>query len=532
MANTIPVVLSKIERKDFSAARDLKKSSPESKDFAQVFSAKTHQQNIVNKSKADTKVVQQQSDHHSEKEVTHKSESSTRNNSTEQPKKVPQEHKMPNQNKQNSNQKTADSKQDLVKQDEEPVQSEQTGNVVPTDPWILSSNLLAAAQLQNQTSSETMAEQRNSEVTSSDHLLVDTIPVSSDFSQVQANVLAKNGSVQQKQSDQVMADSATETDAKALASNQGLENLVKQVSQNANQGLNQMNQSTAATTMPNVVQIIKTIDLPQAKQELQQLGLKQSEDVKLDSQPILNKAGKEFLFGGVVPEKISDLKQQAQLNQSVQLNSESTNFVSQLSLKNNSNPLMSSVFQQELSSESNNQAKSTSTEVEPNFLAALAKAETPVAATTSQVATTQNVQKPDVNQIISQIVDQAKMTLRPQNSEIVIHLKPEHLGEMTLKISVDQGSVQASFHTNNPEVRQALETSLLQLKNELQQAGLKVENVGVYTGMDQFMSGQQQRESSQNSKFSRPHIVREEVDETFSQAEAKIDAVDGVDYRI
>ena len=68
--------------------------------------------------------------------------------------------------------------------------------------------------------------------------------------------------------------------------------------------------------------------------------------------------------------------------------------------------------------------------------------------------------------ITGQIVEHAKMIKTLDNTEMVIHLKPEHLGELTLRISVtSNGSVNASFQSENAQVRAMIENTLVQLKN-------------------------------------------------------------------
>lgn len=142
----------------------------------------------------------------------------------------------------------------------------------------------------------------------------------------------------------------------------------------------------------------------------------------------------------------------------------------------------------------------------------------------------------DKYDIASQIVDQAKLILRPQNTEMIIKLKPEHLGELTFKVAVEQGTVSATFHSNNPEVRNIIEASLPQLKHELNNQGIKLDNVGVFAGMDQFLSGDH-RGGQHHQQTEIPVSRKPEAD--FSEAvnealhQAKQGANDsGVDYRI
>lgn len=119
---------------------------------------------------------------------------------------------------------------------------------------------------------------------------------------------------------------------------------------------------------------------------------------------------------------------------------------------------------------------------------------------TMGVQQTAAVQQPDEAQqvrdpynVMQQIVDQAKLIRSGEDTEMVIQLNPRHLGELTLRVSVStNGAVNASFHTDNPTVRGLIESSMIQLKQELQAQGIKVNNVEVYSGLSQdFFAGSQ-----------------------------------------
>lgn len=145
-------------------------------------------------------------------------------------------------------------------------------------------------------------------------------------------------------------------------------------------------------------------------------------------------------------------------------------------------------------------------------------------------------------EIPKQIVDQARLIQRGQDTEMVIHLKPDHLGDLTLRVSVGtDGAVNASFHSSNAEVRTIIENSLVQLKQELNNQGIKVDNVGVYAGLadgglpqDQ---GQQQafQQGSQQHRSTRESAAAFEDGQELAAALAAQEgntATDGVDYRI
>ncbi|MDR7865459.1 MAG: flagellar hook-length control protein FliK [Sporomusaceae bacterium] len=143
----------------------------------------------------------------------------------------------------------------------------------------------------------------------------------------------------------------------------------------------------------------------------------------------------------------------------------------------------------------------------------------------------------DPYNVAGQIVDNARLITRAENSEMVIRLKPEHLGELTLKIVVDSGVVSATFHAKNAEVRAAIEASLPQLRHDMANQGLKVDNVGVYTGLDQFFANDQRHAPQQQM----PQTARRpSEDAVFADTAAAVTALgtqnvsggSGIDYRI
>ncbi len=143
----------------------------------------------------------------------------------------------------------------------------------------------------------------------------------------------------------------------------------------------------------------------------------------------------------------------------------------------------------------------------------------------------------DPYNVAGQIVDHARLITKAATSEMVIKLKPEHLGEMTLKIAVENGAVTATFHTPNADVRSAIEASLPQLKQDMASQGLKVDYVGVYASLDQFFANDQHRAPQQQMVRTARRPKGEEV---FTEAIAAVAAAPpgsltasgGIDYRI
>ena len=155
------------------------------------------------------------------------------------------------------------------------------------------------------------------------------------------------------------------------------------------------------------------------------------------------------------------------------------------------------------------------------------------------------VQSPEVAQaprenfnVPAQIVEQARMIRTATNTEMVINLKPEHLGQLTLRVSVTaNGAVNASFYSDNAQVRAIIENSIVQLKQDLNDQGIKVDNVEVYAGLseDGLLNGQGQQAWQQNQQRNqRAPIDFETVEDEIDALNPVIENVsaDGVDYKV
>ena len=150
--------------------------------------------------------------------------------------------------------------------------------------------------------------------------------------------------------------------------------------------------------------------------------------------------------------------------------------------------------------------------------------------------------------ITTQIVEHARMIRNAENTEMVIHLKPEHLGELTLRVSATtNGSVNVTFHSENAQVRSMIENTLVQLKQELSNQGLKVDNVQVSAHLSDggMMNGRGQQAWEQNQRGNNNSRVgrlgRTEGGRLTAAEEAEIVSTaipentataDGVDYRV
>ncbi|HWR40408.1 MAG TPA: flagellar hook-length control protein FliK [Patescibacteria group bacterium] len=163
---------------------------------------------------------------------------------------------------------------------------------------------------------------------------------------------------------------------------------------------------------------------------------------------------------------------------------------------------------------------------------------TPTIATAEQPLTAPFYPPADSSDVLGQIVENARLINATDKTEMVIQLKPEHLGELTIKVHVSGGIVNASFHSGNSDVRGILEASLPQLKQDLANQGIKVDNVDIQTSLEQYTPNQHQGQWSHSSGQSQKNQQNmdgandlEDMEIPATDAAGINRSVDGVDYR-
>lgn len=110
------------------------------------------------------------------------------------------------------------------------------------------------------------------------------------------------------------------------------------------------------------------------------------------------------------------------------------------------------------------------------------------------------------SRIMEQVVETVKMNVRADDgkSEMIMKLKPESLGNVALKVSIEKGIVLAEFQVDSQAVKQALESNLQDLRNALQDKGFNVFDLDVSVRKD----NQQQQQNSGNSQGFRNRAPR------------------------
>ena len=99
----------------------------------------------------------------------------------------------------------------------------------------------------------------------------------------------------------------------------------------------------------------------------------------------------------------------------------------------------------------------------------------------TQTAMPQNMQeKLQEFEVIKQVVARAKFITTPTGEQrLTIHLRPEHLGQLDLRITLNHGEMQIHARVESPTAQQALENHIGLLREGLEKQGITLERLEV-----------------------------------------------------
>lgn len=128
----------------------------------------------------------------------------------------------------------------------------------------------------------------------------------------------------------------------------------------------------------------------------------------------------------------------------------------------------------------------------------------------------------NVKEVINQIVEKIKVDIKSDSTEMKLSLKPETLGELSLKITTQNGVVGAQLIAENQQVKDIIQSNLNVLKDSLQQMGLSVNEISVSVKQQESDTKQQFAQNQQKSKRRVQKILdgisnAEEIDINYSK---------------
>lgn len=130
-------------------------------------------------------------------------------------------------------------------------------------------------------------------------------------------------------------------------------------------------------------------------------------------------------------------------------------------------------------------------------------------------------QKAEVmREIVNQVLEQIRITVKADTSSMELTLNPENLGKVSLKVVAADGHLTASFTTQNQVTKEALESQIQTLKENLNNQGIKVDAIEVniqsfaFDERNQMNGGQEQ---GGQSKPKERKLTAEDISRAFGE---------------
>lgn len=134
---------------------------------------------------------------------------------------------------------------------------------------------------------------------------------------------------------------------------------------------------------------------------------------------------------------------------------------------------------------------------EENFLSGL-----------QQESQTEGTQTTDTQDIMRQIMDYMKVSVKADSSDLEMQLHPQSLGTLHVQVASKNGVVTANFITQNETVKAALESQMVQLKESFAEQGVKVEAIEVTVQTHSFEQNLEQGRGNQSDQESGAGVSR------------------------
>ncbi len=138
----------------------------------------------------------------------------------------------------------------------------------------------------------------------------------------------------------------------------------------------------------------------------------------------------------------------------------------------------------------------------------------------------------EAREIMQQILDYIKVSVKPDMTSLQMQLNPEELGTLQIEVTNKNGMLTAQFTTQDESVKAVIESQLVQLKENMNEQGLKVQAVEVTVASQQFdrnldKNGNEGTTQEENQKAKGKQIRRINLNELDMEEELE-DADDAI----
>ena len=109
----------------------------------------------------------------------------------------------------------------------------------------------------------------------------------------------------------------------------------------------------------------------------------------------------------------------------------------------------------------------------------------------------------DTMDLLEQVAEQIRVNVSEGTSSMEMQLNPENLGKVYVNISSKEGMIHAQLAASNEAVRAALETQVADLRQNLNQAGVKVVAIEVTVASHEFEKNLEQNQENEKQQGER-----------------------------
>lgn len=123
--------------------------------------------------------------------------------------------------------------------------------------------------------------------------------------------------------------------------------------------------------------------------------------------------------------------------------------------------------------------------------------------------------------VLDQIIEKIKVSSLESEAKMMIQLKPEHLGKLSMEVISKQGLMTAHIMVENEKTKALLEQNIQSLKENLEEQGMVIQALEVAVGQNQNEDrpADQNRKPTKNISDLISQVMNEEVPETLTQSD-------------
>jgi len=105
------------------------------------------------------------------------------------------------------------------------------------------------------------------------------------------------------------------------------------------------------------------------------------------------------------------------------------------------------------------------------------------------------------SEIFEQLVDKMNLAIKGDVKQVNIRLKPDHLGDVLIKVFTDKDKVKAELFVDNTQVRTMLKVHALDFQNQIREQGYNLSEISVFKMSDGLEMGAFNQQSSSKNHY-------------------------------